>query len=333
MEAKIMKRLDMSRCGNLERHSVCCEYHSNAYPLENNSYENNFAPSSTCTLSSTPPEPQSNCCGKEATNSDRIIGGTETNIDEYPWLVLIEYVRKATSEIEVGCAGSLISGKYVLTAAHCLRGQTIAAHIPVNVRLGEYNISNIGPDCVKAPGGGIDCTENPVVIPIEQTFIHEEYNENDIQGHNDIALIRLMTMAPYTEFIRPICLPTSEFSEDTTNKKRLFASGWGLTETLESMSPVKRGVELPYMSFEECYKFYSYNNIMLTKQQLCAGGEPGKDSCKGDSGGPLMYLKGDLYEVTGVVSFGPLICGQSIPSVYINVYQYLPWIWQHINNS
>lgn len=102
---------------------------------------------------------------------------------------------------------------------------------------------------------------------------------------------------------------------------------------IQSASAVFRQESTIQKFFQECYKYYSYINVMLTKQQLCAGGEPGKDSCKGDSGGPLMYLKGDLYEITGVVSFGPLICGQSIPSVYINVYQYLPWIWQHINNS
>lgn len=42
---------------------------------------------------------------------------------------------------------------------------------------------------------------------------------------------------------------------------------------------------------------------------ICAG-VPGKDSCNGDSGSPLLYQQQNGQEVQlGVVSFGPDICG------------------------
>lgn len=49
-----------------------------------------------------------------------IPGGEEASIDQFPWLVLIEYTK--LGDIKTSCGGSLISGRYVLTAAHCLVG-------------------------------------------------------------------------------------------------------------------------------------------------------------------------------------------------------------------
>lgn len=81
--------------------------------------------------------------------------------------------------------------------------------------------------------------------------------------------------------------------------------------------------------FQQCQTAYRVPSrfINLWKGQICAGGEAGKDSCKGDSGGPLMYENGRTYEVIGLVSFGPRYCGQEdVPGIYTNVYEYNPWI-------
>lgn len=67
---------------------------------------------------------------------------------------------------------------------------------------------------------------------------------------------------------------------------------------------------------------------------MCAGGQGGKDSCKGDSGGPLMWenQRGKkFYELVGVVSFGPFPCGEeNEPGVYTKVHEYIPWIRQNV---
>ncbi|KAJ8928433.1 hypothetical protein NQ314_019022 [Rhamnusium bicolor] len=73
-------------------------------------------------------------------------------------------------------------------------------------------------------------------------------------------------------------------------------------------------------------------SVNLDDGQLCAGGEKGKDSCRGDSGGPLMSYHADenseinWYSI-GVVSFGPSPCGmEDWPGVYTKVANYVPWI-------
>lgn len=71
--------------------------------------------------------------------------------------------------------------------------------------------------------------------------------------------------------------------------------------------------------------------VNFTKAHICAGGELGRDSCKGDSGGPLMYLSGLRHDLIGVSSFGHRDCGtKNIPGVYTNVYEYDSWIRSNI---
>lgn len=79
----------------------------------------------------------------------------------------------------------------------------------------------------------------------------------------------------------------------------------------------------------ECVKqIYSEYIIRIGSGQLCAGGMIGKDSCGGDSGGPLTIDMGfGRKALLGIVSFGDDECGAvSVPSVYTNVYYYLKWV-------
>lgn len=68
------------------------------------------------------------------------------------------------------------------------------------------------------------------------------------------------------------------------------------------------------------------------KKIICAGGG-GKDSCKGDSGGPLMYM--DEYNATyrmvqyGIVSQGSSSCSTN-PGIYTDVRKYVRWILDKI---
>lgn len=59
-----------------------------------------------------------------------------------------------------------------------------------------------------------------------------------------------------------------------------------------------------------------------------------KDSCGGDSGGPLMVEDeiNDVYRIVqyGIVSYGPKLCGSLFPGVYTNVSSYVKWILDNI---
>ena len=53
---------------------------------------------------------------------ERIVGGEEADIGEYPWLALIGYTSRGGRGVIWSCGGSLIGNRYVLTAAHCVTG-------------------------------------------------------------------------------------------------------------------------------------------------------------------------------------------------------------------
>lgn len=64
-------------------------------------------------------------------------------------------------------------------------------------------------------------------------------------------------------------------------------------------------VDLQPFDHEECSEKYSLLEIYLKETQICVGGEKNKDSCNGDSGGPLMMTtNGTVWFAAGIVSYG-----------------------------
>lgn len=73
---------------------------------------------------------------------------------------------------------------------------------------------------------------------------------------------------------------------------------------------------------------YHFNNDFLF-QFICAGGEPGVDTCQGDGGAPLVCPVGNpsqnRYSQSGIVAWG-IGCHEEHPAVYANVALARDWI-------
>ena len=70
----------------------------------------------------------------------------------------------------------------------------------------------------------------------------------------------------------------------------------------------------------------------LDKSFVCAGGEAGKDACRGDGGGPLVCagdtdgITDPVYTQVGIVAWG-IGCGQEgVPGAYTDVAAQVCWI-------
>ncbi|KAK4875505.1 hypothetical protein RN001_011927 [Aquatica leii] len=259
--------------------------------------------------------------------SDRIFGGTVTSLDEFPWVVALEFKNRYSGSTSIKCGGSLITKRHILTAGHCV----YTPHYNLtHVWLGDWKLST-NPDCITFLGFQL-CNHKVQKIKVIDAIHHPSYNDDSL--HDDIGLLLLERDATITNFVKPICLPAPN-TENSTLPSTLIAVGWGLTENGTS-SDIKLKVNLPVQPNSKCE---SALEDKLTIKQLCVGGQNGKDTCGGDSGGPLMNYyfdktTGDIrWYLVGIVSFG-YECGlDGYPAVYTKVSSYMDWILRHVTAS
>lgn len=200
----------------------------------------------------------------------------------------------------------------------------------VNVRLGEWN-TDTNPDCIEYPDTGkgieVDCADQYLDFVPDQIIPHLEYNSNN-QTNNDIGLIRLPQDIDYTDFISPICLPSTDLKSQTGD--RVMVSGWGRT-LKERRSAIKQKLIIEIADHASCVDKYAAARRSLDNSQICAGGKSREDSCDGDSGGPLMKLINNQWYAEGIVSFGNRCGVEGWPAIYVRVNSYLDWIASNMN--
>lgn len=205
-----------------------------------------------------------------------------------------------------------------------------------SVRLGEWDIDH-DPDCEVDILGNRDCAPSHQDILIESYIVHENYDPTSIDQFYDISLIRLQRSVVYSDYIVPICLPIaanlrSQFFVNTS----MEVAGWGLTEK-EVANKIKLKISVPVWEINKCSaKYKLFQSPINEELQLCAGGIQGVDTCRGDSGGPLMAILRtdkliDAYHIVGIVSYGPRPCGLSgWPGIYTRVGYFIDWIVAHL---
>merc|ERR1719167_1106767 len=270
------------------------------------SEEQSFSPNATTTTTAAPGVTTTttssngnteNCqCGVK-NSGNRIVGGVETEANEYPWQVALV----SSSGSRPFCGGTLISNQHVLTAAHCTAGSSASG---ISVLLGEHRID--------------DSSFNRV--PLSKITDHPNYNNGNLD--NDFSILTLATPVEFSNTVAPACLPTSGANDYAGVLATV--SGWGTLSSGGNQPTVLNEVDVTVQSNADCKSAYGSSSI--TDNMICAA-DAGKDSCQGDSGGPLVApASNGRYELIGVVSWGYGCAMAQYPGVYARVTAQMNWI-------
>lgn len=203
-------------------------------------------------------------------------------------------------------------------------------HFRNSVHIAPYNLF-LEPNCTHSNILKGLCSASSKDYAIRNIFVHSEFNQTNYS--NDIALIELTEEVQFTKDVQPACLASPNF--DIIPKMILSAVGFGVKNSTDKYpASIRQIVSLNVFDFEKCKKIYESNpnGIQVSGHgQFCALGKKGKDTCNGDSGGPITVQYKGITIVVGIISFGGTPCGSHWPGVYTSVSAYCYWIQNTIN--
>ncbi|ENM5728650.1 trypsin-like serine protease [Vibrio mimicus] len=245
--------------------------------------------------------------------SPRIINGSDATLGEWPSIVAL--VKSGQNAFDGQfCGGSFLGGRYVLTAAHCVEFMDPAK---LDAVIGINNLNNEGSEGIR--------------VPVRRIYVHEDYFNSNLV--NDIAIL---------ELAREVSSPAIRIADATTRistaaGSRMSVAGWGTTTPSgSSVYPsVLQKVDVNLQDQSTCYMAMSGLNpsgisFNPNSTNFCAGTANNEDSCRGDSGGPIIVA--DTGVQLGIVSWGSAVCATSgTYGVYTNISHFTNWITQKTN--
>jgi len=281
----------------------------------------------------TPPRPNyESKCGKR--NSYGLVNQTqelkkgESLFGEWPSMCAV--FSEENGQKVYQCGASLLDTNVLLTAAHCVN-RFSSMEKRLFVRCGDWDLENENEPFEPYPHQELE---------VKQVHIHPEFNAQNLafdfsvlmtSSGGSIKNVNEHFVLDYN--IDTICLPKPDMK---FRHQTCYAMGWGKDKFGKdgSFQAVLKEVEIRTMDHSDCQDSLRSTRLgsrfQLHDSFLCAGGEPGKDTCQGDGGSPLMCSSfhgetGYSYFQAGIVSWG-IGCGGSTPGVYASVDKAVCWI-------
>lgn len=205
-----------------------------------------------------------------------VVGGRDAT-EAYSFVASLQLT--VSGELRHFCTGSLITTRWVSTAAHCVQDRII-------------------PGTTKARVGSTDRTAGGTLVGVTRVVVHPKFDINK-PGY-DVALVELDQPVAY----RPVLLAPRAGKVGSLNR----IMGWGVvcdadlvTDPVCRQAPkVLQELDTKRLPDQRC----SGIDFFDPKRELCIGdrNDEARQACFGDSGGPLVQRVSGRWMLIGATT-------------------------------
>ncbi|PZC81123.1 hypothetical protein B5X24_HaOG200402 [Helicoverpa armigera] len=223
----------------------------------------------------------------------KIVGGHAVGLEEYPFAVQFFNLGSL-------CGGVILNTWAVLTSAHCLDNNKNIKKMTVQV--GSKYIYDF----------------NAKKYDLSSYEVHEDYNKV-IPFENDIAMLFVKKPIKFNKLAKKGIL-VNHNKWMNPKETEFIVTGWGWLKYDGALSEMSLMMaSLTYVTVSRCSELHK---IELSKDMFCLYGEGDRDTCRGDSGGGVLWNG----RIVGLTSHGDGCAKKLKPSVYTNLWFHRKWI-------
>jgi trypsin len=271
--------------------------------------------------------PASAAAQRDDSVQPKIVGGSPVSISQYPWQAAVVWAPGKVSgdaDDRQFCGGSVLTSRIVITAAHCVFNtdpdcvfEFITQCLPNDP--GGDGTTKLDPGDVNAVLGRttLSNTGEGAEVGISGVAYRSNY-DGDYQGNgvprSDVGYLVLGSATAQP----PIRIAGTDEGALWVAGSPVDITGWGSTSQNSSATQdTLRGATVNIVADATCASDYGPDFDSGT--MVCAAA-PGKDTCAGDSGGPLHApVGGGVYRLVGITSWGEGCAQPNAPGVYTRI--------------